>query len=58
MKTLEIHQYEGTLFLDEESQTIFLIWATEDDLLEIYTIGSIDRDLPLEIAENMKYMGK
>ena len=58
VKPINIHHYQGYLFVDNENCSIDLVWTTENRILKIDIQHSTDATMALTIAENLKYIVK
>lgn len=55
-EAVSVGEYEGVYLFDNESGIIFIVWKTEDALLEIRFSSQADRQTALMIAESMMYI--
>ena len=44
------------MYINEDNNSMDLIWQTYDSVLEISISNTVDDNLIIEIAENMKYI--
>ena len=44
------------MYINEDNNSMDLIWQTYDSVLEISISNTVDDNLMIEIAENMKYI--
>ena len=51
-----INSFEGYMYINEDNNSMDLIWQTYDSVLEISISNTVDDNLIIEIAENMKYI--
>ena len=51
-----INSFEGYMYINNDNNSMDLIWQTYDSVLEISISNTVDDNLIIEIAENMKYI--